>query len=140
MTPKVLLRIAAGATMIFDLGHTLGGMIFTESHGAEEEAILAALAGHRFDVLGSTRSHHDFYVGQGWYLSALLTALVVVCWQLSNFTVESPKLVGRLSLVVSVFFAVSVVLCAMFFFAPPLVMSAVASASCAAAWWRLRSA
>jgi hypothetical protein len=140
MSPKVLLRIAAGAITVFDLGHSLGGMVFAMSRGPEEEAILAALAAYRFDTMGSMRSHHDFYVGQGWYLSAVLTAFIVICWQLSNFAVESPKLVGRLSLVVSVFFGVSVALCAMFFFVAPLATSAVASAACAAAFWRLRSA
>jgi hypothetical protein len=46
--------------------------------------------------------------------------------------------VGRLSLVIAVFFAISAALCAAFFFAAPLAMSVIASAACGAAWWRLR--
>lgn len=140
MQPKILLRIAAVAIAIFDLGHTVGGMILAESHGAEEDALLASLAAYRFDIMGSSRSHHDFYTGEGWYLSAVLTALIVICWQLSSAATESPKLVARISLVLALFFAVSVALCVMFFFAAPLAMSALACAALAAAWLRLRAA
>src|SRR5688572_29149887 len=117
MQPKILLRIAAIAVAIFDLGHTVGGMLLAESRGPTEDALMAALASFHFDVMGSTRSHHDFYVGEGWYLSATLTALLVICWLLSNSAQESPKLVGRLSLVLALFLATSAALCAAFFFA-----------------------
>lgn len=53
MTAKVLLRIAAFAAGFFALGHTLGGMIFAKSHGPDGEAVLAALGGYRFDMMGS---------------------------------------------------------------------------------------
>jgi hypothetical protein len=140
MQPKLLLRIATFAILLFELGHTLGGMVFAESHGPEEDALMASLAAYRFDVMGSMRSHHDFYVGEGWYLSAALAARLVICWQVSRSTVESPALVGRLSLVLAVFFAVSAGLSAAFFFVAPLVTSVVAAVACGAAWWRLRSA
>jgi hypothetical protein len=140
MQPKILLRIAAGAITIMGLGHTLGGMVFATSRGPEEQALLASLAAYHFDMMGSSRSHRDFYVGEGWYLSAALAAMIVMCWQLSNATLESPAVVRRLSLVIAVFFAASAALCAAFFFVAPLATSAIAAAACGAAWWRLRSA
>ena len=97
MTPKVLLRIAAAAITLFELGHTLGGMIFAESHGPEEDTLLAALATYRFDVMGSMRSHYEFYVGEGWYLSATLATMIALCIILSNAAQESPALVRRQS-------------------------------------------
>jgi len=139
MNAKVLLRIATLAIALFDLGHSVGGMLVAESHGPEEDALLASLAAYRFDMMGSTRSHHDFYVGEGWFLSAALTALLVICWQLSSATAESPALVRRVSLVLALFFATSAALCVAFFFVAPLVCSVVAACACAAAWWRLRS-
>ena len=129
MQPQILLRIAAIAIAIFELGHTVGGMVFARSRGPDEDALMAALAAYHFEVMGSTRSHHDFYVGEGWYLSAALAAMIVMCWLLSNSTAESPALVRRLSLVI-----------AAFFFVAPLATSAIASAACGAASWRLRSA
>jgi hypothetical protein len=138
MQPKILLRVAAVAIGIFWLGHTVGGMLLAKSRGPAEDAVMASLAAYRFDVMGSVRSHHDFYVGEGWYLSAALAVMIVMCWQLSTSSLESPRLVGRLSLVIALFFATSAALCAAFFFAAPLVMSVIASAACGAAWWRLR--
>lgn len=139
MTPKRLLRIAAVAILFFDLGHTVGGMIASESHGPEEDALMASLAAYRFDVMGSMRSHHEFYVGEGWYLSATLTAMLVICWLLSSAVEESPALVRRMSLVLAVFFACSAGLCVAFFFVAPLATSVIASVACSAAWWKLRA-
>ncbi|HEV8245997.1 MAG TPA: hypothetical protein VGP93_09525 [Polyangiaceae bacterium] len=139
MQPKILLRISAVAITVFWLGHTVGGMLLGKSRGPAEDALLAALAAYHFDVMGSTRSHHDFYIGEGWYLSAALVSMIVMCWLLSNATLESPALAARISLVIALFFAASVALCAAFFFVAPLATSAVASLACAAAWWRLRS-
>jgi hypothetical protein len=141
MQPKILLRSAAVAIAVFELGHTLGGMLLAKSHGPEEDALLATtLAAYHFDVMGSTRSHHDFYVGEGWYLSATLAAMLVICWQLSNATLESPALVRRLSLVLALSFATSAALCALFFFVAPLATSVIAALACAAAWSCLRAA
>jgi len=137
MSPKVLLRIAAAAAAVFTLGHTLGGMIFATSHGPAGEAVLAALGAYRFDMMGTSRSHLDFYVGEGWYLTAALAVLVAMCWLLSDAAEESPALVRRLSLIIALFFVTSVGLCAAFFFIAPLVMSAVAALSSGAAWWKL---
>ena len=140
VAPGILLRVAACAIAVFELGHTLGGMVLGKSRGPDEDGLMASLATYRFEVMGSSRSHYDFYRGEGWYLSAALAAMVVVCWLLSNSTVESPALVRRLSLLIAVFFATSAVLCTAFFFAAPLLLSVIASAACGAAWWRLRSA
>jgi hypothetical protein len=140
MTPKILLRIAAVAIAIFELGHTVGGMILGKSRGPTEDVLMAALASFHFDAMGSTRSHYDFYRGEGWYLSATLAVMIAMCWLLSSAAADSPVLVRRVSLVIALFFATSVALCAIFFFAAPLAMSALASAACAAAYFRLRSA
>jgi hypothetical protein len=66
--------------------------------------------------------------------------MVVMCWLISNSTAESPALVRRLSLVIATVFATSAALSVVFFFAAPLVRSVIASATCGAAWWHVRSA
>ena len=140
MQPKLLFRIAAAAITLFMLGHTVGGMILAESHGPEEDALLESLRAYHFVIMGSTRSHFDFYRGEGWYLSATLIAMIALCWMLSNAVAESPALVRRLALVLALFFATSAVLCVMFFFAAPLTMSVIASLALGTAWLRLRNA
>ena len=134
MQPKLLLRIAAVAAGIIDLGHTAGAMLNPVSHGAEEDVVKAAFAAYRFEIMGRMRSHMDFYVGQGWYVSATMTFMLVLCWVLSSAVAESPKLVRTLSLTVAIFFAVSIALCVKYFFIAPLSMSVVAAIASGAAY------
>ena len=98
MAPKILLRLASVFLSIFFLGHTLGGMVFGKTRGPEEDAVLGALGAYRFQIMGFTRSHHDFYVGEGWYLSlALLVVIVLTCGRELLFA-SSMTAVARASL------------------------------------------
>ena len=84
MQPKLLLRIAAAASAFIALGHTFGAMLNAVSHGPKEDALLESLAAFTFDIAGSTRSHWDFYRGEGWYLSLTQVTLTIILWLLSN--------------------------------------------------------
>jgi uncharacterized membrane protein len=137
MQPKILLRIAAAASAFIALGHTFGAMLAAVSHGPEEDALLKALATFTFDIAGSTRSHWDFYRGEGWYLSLTMVTFTIVLWSLSNAVAESPALVRRLAFVSTLFFAVATALCARYFFIAPLACSAIATIACGVAWLRL---
>ena len=70
-----LMHVATGLLVLLLVGHTLG-TVSTQSRGPEEAAALAALAAVRFDVMGVTRSHADFYAGLGWSLSAAVVGFV----------------------------------------------------------------
>lgn len=70
------MRLATGLLVLFLVAHTLGTLVST-SRGPAEDAAMAALAAFRFDVMGVTRSHADFYFGLGLCLSA---ALVLFIW------------------------------------------------------------
>lgn len=137
MQPKVLLRIAAAACGFIALGHTFGGMLGAVSHGPEEDALLKTLAAYTFDIAGSTRSHWDFYRGEGWYLALTKVTFTIVLWLLSNAVAESPALVRRLTAVCTLFFAVGAGLCFRYFFIAPLACSVIATLACGAAWIRL---
>ena len=109
------------------------------THGPQEDALYKAMAALTFDVMGSTRSHWDFYRGEGWYLSLTKGTFAVLLWSMSNAVSESPALVRRLTGVCTLFFAITVGLCARWFFAAPLVCSIVAMLACAGAWFRLKA-
>jgi len=137
MQPKILLRIAAAACGFIALGHTFGAMLGAMSQGPQEDALLQSLAAFTFDVAGSTRSHWDFYRGEGWYLSLTKVTWTVVLWLLSNAVTDSPVLVRRVTLVSTLFFAVGTALCIRYFFIAPLACSAIATLACGIAWLRL---
>jgi hypothetical protein len=125
MSPTLAYRIAAGFLGFFALAHT-GGML-APTRGAEEDAALAALAAFRFDMMGATRSHFDFYRGEGWYLTLAVAAMAATSWQLGAVVRDQPALARRLIWVPAIFSVVSGALCVVYFFPAPLVCSWVAA-------------
>lgn len=52
----VLLRVAAFAIAVFELGHTLGGMVLGKSRGPNEDALMASLGDHVRERLNQRHS------------------------------------------------------------------------------------
>ena len=134
MSERLLLRLAALALGLVALGHTFGGMLFPTSHGEGEDHVLAALAAYRFDIMGVSRSHADFYAGEGWFLSLSVVVMIALCLALASLVESSREVVRRLVYVPLVFSVVGAGLCAAFFFPAPLgsmVLASLALAACA---------
>lgn len=77
---RVLYRIAAVLIVLLGLGHTIGYPWSDPAWGVDLHAIQAP----HFNVLGSSRSYWDFYVGFGLSVSVLLLLPAIAAWQLSN--------------------------------------------------------
>jgi hypothetical protein len=86
MKPWIWLRVAAVLQAIFALGHTLGGIPQKAIRGAQDQSIFDAMQAFRFDVMGTVRSHWDFYQGFGLTISVNLAILAVLMWQLGNLS------------------------------------------------------
>jgi hypothetical protein len=74
---RTLLRVAAGFTALFAIGHSLGAT-HPMTEGARG-AVVLAMQNVSFDIFGSTRTYWDFYEGYGYTLIAVaffLTALL----------------------------------------------------------------
>jgi hypothetical protein len=67
MKAPLLLRVTAVITLLFAVGHTLGG-IHSWSPGGETE-VLRAMRTFHFDAEGASRTYLDFYRGFGFMLS-----------------------------------------------------------------------
>jgi hypothetical protein len=81
MTTTLLLRIASVISLLFALGHTAGGMKKWSPMGDND--VLKAMTTVHFDVMGTSRSYLDFYMGFGWSLSVALLLQSVLLWQLA---------------------------------------------------------
>lgn len=82
MTTTLLLRIASVISLLFALGHTLGGLKQWSPMG--ENDVLKAMTSVHFDVMGTSRSYLDFYMGFGWSLSIALLLQSVLLWQVAS--------------------------------------------------------
>jgi hypothetical protein len=82
MTTAVLLRISAAISLLFAIGHSLGGLKKWSPMGENE--VLKAMETVRFDTMGANRSYLDFFLGFGWSLSVAMLLQSVLLWQLAS--------------------------------------------------------
>ena len=96
MKRPLLLRIASMVSLLFGVGHTLGGMKSWSPIGDTE--VLRAMRSFRFDVAGMSRTYADFYIGFGYCLAVFLFLQAIVLWQLAALakkeSIEVRPLIG----------------------------------------------
>ncbi len=89
MKAPILLRVTAVITLLFAVGHTLGG-IHSWSPGGETE-VLKGMRTFRFDAEGASRTYLDFYRGFGFLLSTYMFLEGVLLWQLASLVQVNAK-------------------------------------------------
>jgi hypothetical protein len=77
-----LLRIAAAITLLFALGHSLGGLKQWSPMGPNP--VLRAMTENHFSVMGASRSYLDFYMGFGWWISMAALLQAFLLWQMAR--------------------------------------------------------
>lgn len=82
MRAPILLRITAVITLLFAVGHTLGGIHSWSPGGATE--VLNAMRTFHFDAEGASRTYLDFYRGFGFLLSTYMFLQSVLLWQIAS--------------------------------------------------------
>jgi hypothetical protein len=132
MKPALLLRIASIITLLFAVGHTVGG---TQSWSpAGETDVLRAMRSYHFDAGGVSRSYLDFYLGLGFTVTVYLLLQTVLLWQLATIAKVDPVRIRPL--IVSFFVAsvVSAFLSWKFILAVPAIFCVVIAACLALAF------
>ena len=128
MSPIFWLRAAAAVTLLYALGHALGGLESWSPISANPT--LDAMRTFEFDVMGRMRTYLDFYLGFGHIISVLLLLQAVLLWQLAAATARGAP-VGPMVLSVFAATVAGTAIVARFMFIVPIVMSA-AIAGCLA--------
>lgn len=98
------LRIAAGISLFFALGHTLGGLKSSWSP-IGETTVLASMRTFHFAVSGTNRSYLDFYRGFGFLLTVYLVSQAALLWQVGAIARTNRALARPL---IWIFFAASI--------------------------------
>ena len=127
-----LYRIAAVLILLFDIGHSSG---FPWSDPAWR-VDLGPMRSTHFEILGSSRTYWDFYVGFGLFVSVFLLLAAVLAWQLGSLTPQTLPLVRGTAWTLTFCFAAGTVLSWMYFFLIPIVFSTLITACLALAAWR----
>ena len=133
MRPILLLRIALVMLVLFLVGHTIGALS-EASRGPEEAAVFTAMQTYRFDIMGVTRTHADFYQGLGLYLSAALAIFVWLTAVISGVARRDPATARPMVIAMAVGMTGMAALSWVYFFPAPAVMSTVAAVCFAGAY------
>jgi len=121
MRPSLFLRVGAGLTLLFAVGHTLGAFESWSPPG--DTPVLQSMKTFRFDASGVSRTYWDFYVGFGLYLSVLLFLQAVVLWQLATMAREEPARIRPVILMFLVASAIGTYVIWTFIFVVPALFS-----------------
>ena len=81
-THRLLLRVAATATLLFAAGHMLGAASSWSPMG--ETPVLQSMREFSFEVSGATRTYWHFYYGFGVYIGLLLAVQAITLWQFAS--------------------------------------------------------
>jgi len=82
MSATLALRIASLTSLLFSVGHIIGGLKKWSPMG--DNAVLKAMTDARFNVMGQSRSYLDFYLGFGWSIAVAMLLQSVLLWQMAS--------------------------------------------------------
>jgi len=124
MKSYLWLRVAAGLLAFFGFAHTLG--MLSAARNDEEAAVWQTMRSFKFEVMGTARTHWDFYFGLNIFLSVNLFLLAILVWQLSNLAKRSPEQARPFMLTLMVGLVAFSILGWTHFFMAPLIISVLA--------------
>jgi hypothetical protein len=132
VNPSLYWRAASVLTLLFALGHSMGGLQSWSPIG--ETATLRAMREFRFDAGGVRRTYLDFYFGFGWILTAYLLLQSVILWQVANLARTKVDAARSMTAAIILTNIAGTVLAAWFIFAVPAISFALIAACLTAAW------
>jgi hypothetical protein len=88
MTTTLMLRIAAIISLLFTLGHSIGGL--QKWSPTQDNAVLKAMTDVHFPAMGVSRSYLDLYLGLGWTISVFMLLQTVLLWQMASLARTEP--------------------------------------------------
>lgn len=96
MSPKLLLRIAAGCLLFFAFGHSIGHFTRHDVRDPKALEVLRQMTENKFDMFGQLRSYDENYTGMSLNLIVTLLVVVSLLWILSGYTTQQPVFVKKL--------------------------------------------
>jgi hypothetical protein len=123
MKPWIWLRAATALQAFGTFGHTMAGTPVKATRGPQEEALFSAMRTFRVTVMGSNRSHWDFYQGFGVTITVNFLVLTILLWQLSSLSRTDSKVVRPMVVTILFGHALLIVVGTIYFFIAPIVVS-----------------
>jgi hypothetical protein len=136
----LFLRIASVLTFIHCVLHTIGGVLSSPKHGAEEIAVVETMKAHTFNVMGSMRSYWDFNMGYGLFTTINLFIQAVLFWQLGTLAKSNAAGIKPILVLFSLGYVAMTVVAWRYFFIGPAITELIIAGCLAAAFFTAGSA
>jgi hypothetical protein len=136
MTTMFMLRVASAISLLFTLGHSLGGLQKWSPVG--DNLVLKAMTQTRFQMMGVSRSYFDLYVGLGWTISVFMLLQTVLLWQLASVARTSVAQVRPLIAAFALATLATGIIAWRLILPVPALFSAVLLLALVAAYWTAR--
>lgn len=127
MKTTVWLRVSAIISLLFAVGHSLGGM--QNWSPVADNPVLQSMRTVHFGVMGVNRSYLDFYLGFGYSLSVSLFLQSALLWMLGNLARQHASIVRPMIAAFIVSVALGGVIAWKYIFPVPAVFSLVLCAT-----------
>ena len=133
MSTTLWLRISAAISLLFTIGHSMGGL--QKWSPTPDNPVLRAMADVHFDMMGMSRSYLDLYLGLGWTISIFMLLQTVLLWQMGTLARTGPAQVRPMIAAFLVATLASGIVAWLLIFPLPAIFCAVLFLALAAAYW-----
>ena len=133
MKPAIFYRVASVLLLLFAALHTFGFRQVDPQWGVE--SLIGLMRSIHFDIMGTSRTYWDFFVGFGFFFSIFLVFTAVLAWQLGGLSRQSLAVMRGTAWTLVICFAAVTILAFRYAFVVPIVFSILILLCLAAAAW-----
>lgn len=131
-TTTLWLRISAVISLLFTIGHAVGGLKYWSPMG--DNPVLQSMRATRFATMGTNRSYFEFFMGFGHALTVSQIVQTILLWQLAMLARSDALSVRPLIAVIALGTLAGGIISWRFLFPIPALFCILLLASLAAAW------
>jgi hypothetical protein len=139
LKPAIFYRIASVLLLLFAALHTFGFRQVDPKWGVD--SLISLMQSIHFDIMGTSRTYWDFFVGFGLFFSVFLVFTAVLAWQLAGLPNQTLARMRGTAWALVICFAAVAILCLRYAFIFPIAFSIlILLCFTAAAWLSAKSA
>jgi hypothetical protein len=133
LRPSILYRIASVLLLLFAALHGFGFQQVDPAWGVD--SLISSMRSMHFDLMGSSRTYWDLFVGFGLFLSVFLVFTAVLTWQLGGLPRQTLVLLRGTVWALVICFAAVTIVCLKYAFIVPIFFSILILLCLTAAAW-----
>jgi hypothetical protein len=131
--PAIFYRIASVLLLLFAALHTFGFRQTDPQWGVG--SLISLMRSIHFDIMGTSRTYWDFFVGFGLFFTIFLVFTAVLVWQLGGLSRQSLAIMRGTAWALVICFAAVTILAFRYTFVVPIVLSILILVCLTAAAW-----